>query len=117
MSSCGTCFCTAHESDYPALTITSNVSDAEVYLNGDYVGITPYSHFGNECDVKRIKVCKAGYKSKTIRPRELKSTVYWNFVPYPLWNWIWGYFLDRSMSKCWRYKDDHFNFELTEKKE
>ena len=36
INSCGTVFCTQNE--VPALTITSNVPDAEVYLNGKYVG-------------------------------------------------------------------------------
>ena len=47
INSCGTVFCTQNE--VPALTITSNVPDAEVYLNGKYVGTTPYNHFGDKC--------------------------------------------------------------------
>ena len=113
-SSCGTLFCSKGE--VPALTITSSVPDAEVYLNGKYVGKTPYSHFGETVNVKKITVKKDGYKSQSQKPRKLKGWAYANFVPWPMWNWIWGYFLDRSKSKCWKYKSDVFHFELEEKK-
>lgn len=113
LSSCGTLFCSQKE--VPALTITSSVPNSDVYLNGKYVGQTPYSHFGDKVDVKKITVKKDGYKSQSVKPRKLKGWAYVNFVPYPLYNWIWGYFLDRSKSKCWKYKNDVFHFELEEK--
>ena len=109
-SSCGTLFCVQKET--PALTITSSVPDSEVYLNGVYVGRTPYSHFGDKVDVKKITVKKAGYKAQTQYPRKLSGWAYVNFIPYPFFNWIWGYFLDRSRSKCWKYKNDVFHFQL-----
>ena len=49
-TSCVTLFCPPRE--VPALTITSSVPNADVYLNGRYVGQTPYSHFGDKVDVK-----------------------------------------------------------------
>ena len=110
INSCGTVFCTQNE--VPALTITSNVPDAEVYLNGKYVGTTPYNHFGDKCDVKKITVRKEGFKDQSINPRKLSKWAYANFIPYPLANCIWGYFLDRSKSKCWTYKSDTFDFQL-----
>ena len=115
-SSCATIFCT--KKDVPALTITSNVPDADVYINGKYVGKTPYSHFGDgkKCDAKKIMVKKEGYKSQTEKPRKLSGWAYVNFIPWPLYNWIWGYFLDRSKTKCWKYKQDVYYFELEEKK-
>ena len=109
-SSCGTLFCVRTEA--PALTITSNVPNADVFLNGRYVGQTPHSHFGDEVDIKNITVKKEGYKSQSLNPRKLTGWAYVNFIPYPLYNWIWGYFLDRSQSKCWKYKSDVFNFYL-----
>jgi len=111
-SSCGTLFCTQKE--VPALTITYSIPNSDVYLNGRYVGQTPYSHFGDKVDVKKITVKKAGYKAQTQKARKLSGWAYVNFVPYPLYNWIWGYFLDRSKSKCWRYKKDVFHFQLEE---
>ena len=111
-SSCGTLLCTQKE--VPALTITSSIPNSDVYLNGRYVGQTPYSHFGDKVDVKKITVKKAGYKAQTQKARKLSGWAYVNFVPYPLYNWIWGYFLDRSNSKCWRYKKDVFHFQLEE---
>lgn len=74
-----------------------------------------YSHFGETVNVKKITVKKDGYKSQSQKPRKLKGWAYVNFVPWPMWNWIWGYFLDRSKSKCWKYKSDVFHFELEEK--
>lgn len=91
-------FCIQKET--PALTITSSVPNSEVYLNGVYVGQTPYSHFGDKVDVKKITVMKPGYKTQTQKARKLSGWAYVNFVPYPLYNWIWGYFLNRSQSKC-----------------
>ena len=80
-TSCGTIFCT--KGDVPALTITSSVPDAEVYLNGKYAGQTPYSHFGETVNIKKITVKKNGYKSQSQKPRKLKGWA------YPMWNWIW----------------------------
>ena len=109
LSSCGTIFLTQNE--VPALTIESNVPNAEVYLNGKYVGITPYSHFGEKCDVKKITVKKKGYKEKSVNPRKLNSCAYLNFLlPTPAF--IWGYFVDKSKPKCWYYKSDTFYFQL-----
>ena len=107
-SSCGTIFCV--EKEVPALTITSSVPNAEVYLNGRYVGQTPYSHFGEKVNVKKIAVKKDGYESQSIKPRKLTGWAYINFLP--TCTWIWGYFVDRSQSKCWKYKSDVFHFEL-----
>ena len=109
-SSCGTLFCVKKE--VPALTITSSVPNSEVYINGKYVGQTPYSHFGDKVNVKTITVKKEGYKQQKQKARILTGWAYVNFIPYPLYNWIWGYFLDRSQSKCWRYKKDVFHFQL-----
>lgn len=112
LSSCGTILCMKKE--VPALTITSSVPNSDVYLNGKYVGQTPYSHFGDKVDVKKITVKKAGYKAQTQKARKLSGWAYVNFIPYPLYNWIWGYFVDRKQSKCWRYKKDVFHFQLEE---
>ncbi|MBO7288183.1 MAG: PEGA domain-containing protein [Bacteroidales bacterium] len=109
-SSCCTLFCAKTEA--PALTITSTPSNADVYLNKKYVGKTPYNHFGDEVDVKKITVKKTGYESQKIKPRKLNGWAYVNFFPYPVYNFIWGYFLDRSQSKCWKYKNDVFHFNL-----
>lgn len=110
LSSCCTLFCA--KSEVPAITVTSNPSNADVYLNGKYVGKTPYSHFGDKVDVKKITVKKDGYETQKLKPRKLNGWAYVNFFPYPVYNWIWGYFLDRSQSKCWKYKNDVFNFNL-----
>ena len=110
LSSCCTLFCPKTEA--PALTITSSPSNANVYLNKKYVGKTPYNHFGDKVDVKKITVEKTGYESQTIKPRKLNGWAYVNFFPYPVYNFIWGYFLDRSQSKCWKYKSDVFHFNL-----
>jgi hypothetical protein len=108
LSSCCTLFCAKTEA--PALTITSTPSNAYVYLNKKYVGKTPYNHFGDEVDVKKIAVKKPGYESQIIKPRKLNGWAYVNFfIPY---NFILGYFLDRSQSKCWKYKNDVFHFNL-----
>ena len=110
LSSCGTLFC--RKDEVPALTITSIPTNSDVYLNGKYEGKTPYSHFGEKVDVKKITVKSSGYKSQTQKARKLKAWAYVNFIPYPFYNWIWGYFLDRSQSKCWKYRNDVFHFYL-----
>lgn len=117
LSSCGTILC-SYQGKPPALTITSNVPNANVYINGKYVGKTPYSYFGESdfCEVKKIEVRKEGYKSKSENPRKLSGWAYVNFVPYPMVNWIWGYFVDRKQAKCWKYKKEVFNFDLEEKR-
>ena len=71
LSSCCTLFCPKTEA--PALTITSSPSNANVYLNKKYVGKTPYNHFGDKVDVKKITVEKTGYESQKIKPRKLNG--------------------------------------------
>ena len=110
LSSCCTLFCI--EKEVPALTIESSVPSADVYINGSYYGKTPVSYFSDKVDVKKITVKKEGYKTQSIDPRKLNGWAYMNFLPYPLYNWIWGYFLDRSQSKCWKYEKDVFYFKL-----
>lgn len=110
-TSCATIFCDTET--VPALTINSNVPNARVFLNGKYAGTTPYCHFGNTCNVKKITVKADGYKTKSIRPRKLDGLAYLNFVPSPFW--IWGYFVDRHQSECWKYKHDTFDFYLERK--
>ena len=67
---------------------------------------------GEKVDVKKITVKKAGYVSQSIKPRKLSGWAYVNFIPWPMYNFLWGYFLDRSQSKCWSYTNDVFNFHL-----
>ena len=47
--------------------------------------------------------------------RKNKSGIYWNFFPYPLYNWIWGYFLDRNNGTGVRYTQDYYYFNLQKK--
>lgn len=110
LTSCATIMCT--QAEVPALTINSTPSGAEVYLNGRFVGNTPYSHFGTEADVKKITVKKAGYESQSLKPRKLNGWAYVNFLPWPMYNFIWGYFVDRAQAKCWSYTQDVFYFNL-----
>lgn len=97
----------------PPLTIESSVPRAEVYIKGKFVGHTPYTHWGERANVKKIKVKAHGYKSKTIKTkRKNRAGIYWNFLPYPGVNWIWGYFLDRSIGTGVRYTQDYYYFDL-----
>lgn len=98
------------------VTVTSNVDGADVYINGKFVGTTPYTHWETKANVRNIVVKANGYhtqKQKT--QRSTKAGAYWNFLPYPLFNWIWGFFLDRSNGTGRKYKQDSYHFQLQRK--
>ena len=98
------------------LTIESSVVGAQVFIKGELVGHTPYTHWGKRANVKKITVKEPGYKDMTLKTkRKNKSGIYWNFFPYPLYNWIWGYFLDRSNGTGVRYTQDYYYFNLQKK--
>ena len=111
-SSCATLFSPSRE--VPALTITSSVPDAEVYLNGKYVGKTPYSHFGDKVNVKKIMVKKDGYKPAKQKARKLDKNVYLNFLPSI--TFIWGFFVDLYCESLYYYPKDVFHFILEKNK-
>ena len=95
------------------LSIESSVDDAQVFIKGKLVGYTPYTHWGERADVKKITVKKAGYKDMTLKTeRKNKKGIYWHFFPYPGWNWIWCYFLDRNNGTGVRYTKDYYFFDL-----
>ena len=111
-TSCVTLFCPPRE--VPALTITSSVPNADVYLNGRYVGQTPYSHFGDKVEVKIIMVKKEGYKPAKQQARKLDKNIYWNF--FPSYTFIWGYFVDFFNDDSYYYPNDSFHFVLEKEK-
>ena len=104
MSGCVTLF--SSRGEVPALTITSSIPNAEVYLNGKFVGFTPYSHFGDKVDVKKITVKKVGYKTATQKARKLDKLIYWNFFPSA--TFIYGYFIDLFNEDRFYYQKIHF---------
>lgn len=114
MTSCYTLF---PGPDATPLTVESSVQGSQVYIKGELVGHTPYTHWGKRANVKKITVKEPGYKDMTLKTkRKNKSGIYWNFFPYPLYNWIWGYFLDRNNGTGVRYTQDYYYFNLQKEK-
>ena len=62
---------------FGSLTVTSEPSGAEVYLDGDYVGTTPLENYKLSTGEHEVKVKKSGYatftKTITIKPGETTS--------------------------------------------
>lgn len=94
------------------LFIESKTPGANVYLNGKHVGSTPYQYNGTKANIKKITVTN-GYNSQTQETeRKNKGSIYWNFVPYPMYNWIWGYFLDRGNGTGRKYTEHYYYFDI-----
>ena len=86
-SSCGViAFLQEKFSQYLAFEVISSVPDSEVYINGIYVGQTPYSHYGRKVNVKTIKAKKDGYKTQRQRAREFSPTAFFDYYTSPLLN-------------------------------
>lgn len=97
-----------------SLSIESSVPDAEVYINGSYVGRTPYQHKGTSANVKRITVKKDGFKEQTMKvKRKAKGSIYWNF--YPSFTFIYGYFVDRANGCGMEYTEHYYHFNMEPK--
>lgn len=94
------------------LFIDSKTPGSKVYLNGKLVGQTPYSYYGTKANIKKITVTN-NYATETQKTeRKNKGSIYWNFVPWPLYNWIWGYFLDYGNGTGRKYKSNTFYFNI-----
>lgn len=94
------------------LFIDSKTPGSDVYLNGKLVGKTPYRYNGTKANIKKITVTNGSYSETQKTGRKNKGSIYWNFVPYPMYNWIWGYFLDRGNGTGRKYENNtyYFNF-------
>ena len=94
------------------LYIDSKTPGSDVYLNNKLVGKTPYTYYGKKANIKRITVTN-NYTSETQKTlRKNKGSIYWNFLPYPGWNWIWGYFLDKGTGTGRKYKTNTYYFNI-----
>ena len=104
------------------LVVDANVPQSSVYLNGKYVGVTPYTYWGNKADIRKITVKNTGYVPLTQKTkRKFDSAFLWNFSPIsifyfvPLLNpcWIWGSIVDLANKQVYEdYKQDFYYFEL-----
>ena len=64
-----------------------------------YVGSTPCTIYSDRCKIKYVTV-RNGDVYQTIKLKSKpRTSSYWNFVPYPLYNWIWGFFLDQGTGR------------------
>ena len=101
-----------------AFEVRSSVPNSEVYINGIYVGQTPYSHYGRRVNVRTIKVKKVGYKTQRQRAREFSPTAFFDYYTSPLFNAVAklaDYPTERHCrSMCWVYKKNIFYFRLKE---
>lgn len=62
------------------VTISSDPAGAEVYLNGERIGLTPVEHTVNPRDVPTLTIRKEGYKSasysfKTVHNKKVRGNV------------------------------------------
>lgn len=113
-SCCTLCDCMGLSNKDNSLSIESSVPDAEVYINGSYVGRTPYQHKGTKANVKRITVKKEGYKDQTVKVKKKdKGSIYWNF--FPSWTFIYGYFVDKATGCGTKYKEHYYQFNMEPK--
>lgn len=104
------------------LVVDANVPRSSVYLNGKYVGVTPYTYWGDKADIKKISVKSTGYMPLTQRTKRKFDPVFlWNFSPLcfyyivPFFNpaWIWGSIVDLANKQVYKdYKQDFYYFEL-----
>ena len=119
-SSCGViAFLQEKFPQHLAFKVISSVPDSEVYINGIYVGQTPYSHYGRRVNVKTIKVKKDGYKTQRQRAREFSPTAFLDYYTSPLLNPLMEFAElpteQHCRSICWVYKADVFYFKLKKK--
>lgn len=106
------------------LVVDANVDGASVYMNGKYVGKTPYTHWGEKAKIRKITVKKEGYIASSQRTkRRLNPYIFLNLSPAMCYyvipycinpGWIWGGFLDLATGAGYsNYKKDFYYFELT----
>lgn len=116
MFSLSSCCTTSHllglDSSDNHLFIDSKTPGLNVYLNDKFVGNTPYRYDGTKANIKKITVTNGNYSETQKTERKNKGSIYWNFVPFPMYNWIWGYFVDRLNGTGRKYDINtyHFNF-------
>lgn len=105
------------------LAVDANVDGALVYMNGKYMGKTPYTHWGEKAKIRKITVKKDGYVTLSQRTkRRLDPNIFCNLSPVMCYyilpyclnpGWIWGGLLDLATGAGYsNYKKDFYYFEL-----
>lgn len=85
------------------VTIRSKTPGLMVYTteNGiDYFqGTTPCRIYSDKCKIKYVTVRNGDVYQTVKLGTKPRISSYWNFVPYPMYNWIWGFFLDQGTGR------------------
>ena len=75
---------TVEQQGQASLAVQTDIANAEVYINGFFRGITPFSVSGIKPDTYLITIKKSGYKERSISvtlSANTKTTVYMNLIP------------------------------------
>ncbi|HOT58096.1 MAG TPA: PEGA domain-containing protein [Spirochaetia bacterium] len=75
---------TLEQQGLASLVVQTDISAADVYINGFFCGITPFSVTGIKPDTYLISIKKKGYKERSISvtlSANTKTTVFMNLIP------------------------------------
>lgn len=77
-----------------------------------YVGTTPCYIYSDRAKIKYVTVKRGDiYQTVPLKTRPRPSS-YWNFAPWPMYNWIWGFFLDQATGRGKEYSQKEYYIEM-----
>lgn len=96
------------------VTIKSKTKGLPVYVTEDgierKVGNTPCHIYSDKAKIKYVAV-KNGDIYQTVKlKRKDRPSIYWNF--FPMYTWIWGYFVDKGTSRGRMYADKEYYVDM-----
>lgn len=101
-SSCSTMtrWCDSSEKNQEMYTVTirSKTPGLSVYTTENgidrFQGTTPCRIYSDKAKIKYVTIQNGDIYQTVSLKTKLRTSTYWNFVPY--YTWIWGFFVDRA---------------------
>ena len=76
--------------------------------NERLLGFTPCKVYSDKAMIKYVTVRNGEeYQMVKLKTKPRKSA-YWNFVPWPGYNWSWGFFLDKGTRRGLTYSQKEY---------
>lgn len=75
-----------------------------------FVGYTPCNIYSDKAKIQYVTVKKGDIYQVVKLKTKLRTSIYWNFVPY--YTWIWGFFVDRGTRRGLTYSQKDYYVDL-----
>lgn len=96
------------------VTIDSKTPKLMVYTTENgidiFQGTTPCDIYSDKAKIKYVTVRNGDIYQTVSLKTKLRTSTYWNFVPY--YTWIWGFFVDRATRRSVVYSQKDYYVDM-----